>query len=162
MDTNHEILRETLARVEKLEERVLAKVESQVRDLVNDQLRAVEFDSQLSAGGLSTIQTNKTTYAKAASHNSTRNSGQSLSKEQRKDAKFWECRRSLKLWPVEEPNESSLKKFLKEKLTIGDLFVEEDMRPVQIRRVEKGKTRRTSLCYFRDQAGQGPSEGSRT
>ena len=44
VNANNEILRETLARVEKPEEKVLAKVESQVREMVRDQFKAAGFD----------------------------------------------------------------------------------------------------------------------
>ena len=101
-------LKETLARIEAQEERVLARVEGQVQEMVRNQLKAAGFDSQLSAGDLSTIHDQRNSYAAAASSsNSTMNSGSTrgptLSKESRQEAKFWECRRSLRLWPIKEP-----------------------------------------------------------
>ena len=56
MDATDEILKEALARVEAQEERVLARVETQVKEMVREQLRAAGFDSQLTAGDLSTVQ----------------------------------------------------------------------------------------------------------
>ena len=50
VDANDDVLRNTLARVEAQEERVLARVEQQVKVMVQEQLRAAGFDSTKERG----------------------------------------------------------------------------------------------------------------
>ena len=164
VDANDEILRETLARVEKQEERVLAKVESQVREMVRDQLKAAGFDSQLSAGDLSTI-TDSTTYAEALAANRSDGRVDRLvlrpSKEERQEAKFWECRRTLRLWPVTDPTAQGIK----EKLSMDDAFIEEDMGNVLVKRSldKRSKNKKEVVAVFENKQirdaikAQGPS-----
>ena len=172
VDANDEVLRETLARVEKQEERVLQKVETQVREMVRDQLKAAGFDSQLSAGDLSTVvdsgSSSSSSYANvlAASRSSGRSDLEARpTKEDRREAKFWECRRSLRLWPVTDPTVKGLKTFLKEKLSMEDSFVEEDLGGVTVKKCldKRSKEKKEVLVVFEEKQvrdavkAQGPS-----
>ena len=126
--------------MEAQEERVLARVEQQVKDMVREQLRAAGFDSKLSAGDLTTIggkgnDSTSRTYASAAASGNSGAASNPQSKTQRQESKFWECRRSLRLWPVPSAEDlhENLKDFLKNKLALEDSFFEEDMGPVTIK-----------------------------
>ena len=151
-------LKETLARIEAQEERVLARVEGQVQEMVRDQLKAAGFDSQLSAGDLSTIQEPRSSYAAAAANcNSTINSGggstrgPTLTKEDRQEVKFWECRRSLRLWPVKETTMNGLKDFLTNRLGMDGSFVDEEIGPVTIKRnMERRPKNQHEVCVTFD------------
>ena len=166
VDATDDRLKETLARIEATEERVLARVEEQVKEMVREQLKAAGFDSQLSAGDLSTLppsnaSSSKQSYAAAASRPADQTG---LSKEQRQENKFWECRRSLRLWPIQDANTEGLKDFLKNRLLLDDSFIEEDMGAVTIKRnVEKPKNKDEVCVIFeskqvRDKIkAQGPS-----
>ena len=154
VDATDEILKETLARVEAQEERVLARVESQVKELVREQLKEAGFDSQLSAGDLPSIQEGQsgTTYAAAASKSATsvlsRSSNDSnMDGERRRENKFWQCRRSLRLWPIKRVDVTGVKEFLMEKLDMDERFVEHDMGPVVVRRsVERKQKNKDEVC----------------
>ena len=152
VDNSDEILKETLARVEAQEERVLARVETQVEEMVKAQLRAAGFDSQLSAGDLSVVNRSKEGSYAAVTADRTKMSTQSVTymdKDQRQERKFWESRRSLRLWPVTEPTEAGLKKFLKEKLAMDDTFLDEDMGQVVVKRnIEKKPKNKDEVCVI--------------
>ena len=152
VDATDEILKETLARVEAQEERVLARVEEQVKEMVREQLRAAGFDSQLSAGDLST-RTATGTYAAAAASQSHVQSDTirqpTLSKEQRQEEKFWESRRSLRIWPVPEASEEQLRVFLKDKLRMDETFITEDMGQVIIKKnMERKPKNKDEVCVI--------------
>ena len=76
--------------------------------MVLDQLREAGFDPDLTAGALSTIQTTRTTvngsYAAAVASRNVQPAGcppkKKMSQQEKQEDKFWECRRSLRLWPV--------------------------------------------------------------
>ena len=151
VDASDEILKETLARVEAQEDRVLARVEEQVREIVKEQLRAAGFDTQLSAGDLSTIQTrtqNTGSYAEAAAKapNATATS-QNQDRDQKREGKFWQCRRSLRLWPVPKADENGVKEFLKEKLAMDETFLNEDMGHLVVKRhMERRQRNKDEVC----------------
>ena len=148
VDATDEILKETLARVEAQEERVLARVEEQVREMVREQLKAAGFDTQLTAADLSTVH-NQTpgSYAAAASKRPNKSLRVNLDKGQRKEDKFWQCRRSLRLWPVPQANDEGLRIFLKDKLSMDDSFIDQDMGDVVIRRnVERRPKNKDEVC----------------
>ena len=152
VDATDEILKETLARVEAQEERVLARVEEQVKNMVRDQLKEAGFDTQLSAGDLSTVvggsrpRNGPTSYAEAAAVSSSF-SGPGLCKERRQETKFWECRRSLRLWPIPEPTQQGLKTFLQDKLNLEEDFIEEDLGQVTIKRnIERRPKNKDEVC----------------
>ena len=53
--------------------------------------------------------------------------------QDRREAKFWECRKSLSLWPVDCDRDSVIT-FLKEKIRMDDNFVE-DIGELSIRKI---------------------------
>ena len=150
VDASDEILKETLARVEAQEERVLARVEDQVREMVKDQLKAAGFDTQLSAGDLSTVQQSQSSgsYASAVSAVSKTSSKQTVrDRDGRREDKFWQCRRSLRLWPVPRADVAGLKEFLQGKLGMSESFVEEDLGEVVIKRnIERRPKYKDEVC----------------
>ena len=151
VDATDETLRETLARVEAQEERVLARVESQVKIMVQEQLKAAGFDSQLSAGDLSSLPGSYAAAVSTGTESVKKDTRVQPNKDQRQEAKFWECRRSLRLWPVKEATESGVKKFLTEKLSLNESFTEEDMGPITIKRnIEKKPKNSNEVCVIFD------------
>lgn len=118
-------------RLVEVENRIQHKVATQVKEMVLGQLKEAGFDPELTAGALATLQTSKTTdntqsasYAAAAS----RSHAVTIVKEKRtpkdrQEDKFWECRRSLRLWPVPNASEDNLGKYMKERLGLDDSFV---------------------------------------
>ena len=148
-------MKETLARVEAQEERVLARVEHQVKEMVKEQLKVAGFDSQLSAGDLSTVRDEPSirgSYAAAAA-SAARSAGgltdKTLNKEQRQEEKFWDCRRALRIWPVPGADEEGLRNFLKDKLAMDATFIEEDLGPVVIKRnLEKRPRNKDEICVY--------------
>ena len=154
VDANEENLREALTRIEKQDERVLARVEDQVKEMVRAQLKEVGFDTQLSAGDLSTIQSRRAdnSYAAVAEKNTTsyrdndtHTSRSSPSQKERREAAFWECRRSLRLWPIMDPTVAGLNRFLEDKLKM-DAGTIQDIGPVKIRRSLDKKTKGKKEC----------------
>ena len=142
VDATDAAMKETLARLEEQEERVLARVEKEVQEMVRNQLKEAEFDTQLSVGDLSSIQQAGASYAATAYKAGDSNQSsmvtvteRPISKEDRQEAKFWESRRSLRLWPVENANREGLEDFLRNKLAMDASFVKEDMGQVSVRRV---------------------------
>ena len=132
---------------------MLARVEEQVKAMVNDQLRAAGFDPSLTAADLTTINgtEREVTYASAAavpaSSLSTTLSSRKGDQENKKEVRFWECRRALRLWPVKGASRESLNDFLTEKLRLDEEFVREDMGQVSIRRHVDGKNKKTdAVC----------------
>ena len=74
-----------------------------------------------------------------------------MDKDQRREVKFWECRRSLRLWPVPEATEAGVKKFLSEKLAMNESFTEEDMGPITVKRnIEKKPKNKNEVCVIFD------------
>ena len=101
-------------------------------------MREAGFDTQLTAGDLPTIVDTTagatTSYAQAAKRPvSITKSGQLLTKEERQEERFWECRRSLRLWPVPNSGEA-LNDFLVNKLGLDEEFVIHDIGDITIRR----------------------------
>ena len=150
VDATDEILKETLARVEAQEDRVLARVEQQVKEMVREQLKAAGFDSQLSAGDLSLPKNTQGSYAAVTAEGSTlKPAAASLSKEQRQEEKFWNCRRALRIWPVPEADGAGLRKFLETKLALDKEFIEQDMGQVVIKRnLEKRPRNKDEICVY--------------
>ena len=150
VDATDEILKETLARVEAQEDRVLARVEQQVKEMVREQLKAAGFDSQLSAGDLSLQKNTQGSYAAVTAEGSTlKPAAQSLNKDQRQEEKFWNCRRALRIWPVPEADGAGLRKFLENKLALDKTFIEQDMGQVVIKRnLEKRPRNKDEICVY--------------
>ena len=96
----------------------LDDVQDKVHDMVNEQLRAACFDPDLSAGQLSTLRatsvTASTSYAAAAKLAPTlvQRADKTLTQIEGREDRFWECRRSLRLWPVNGDSRDALCEFL--------------------------------------------------
>ena len=153
VDATDEILKETLARVEAQEDRVLARVEEQVRGMVKEQLKEAGFDTQLSAGDLSTIQKQgpgsyaEVTSRTAGTERSGSGVGEGAVKDRRREDKFWQCRRSIRIWPVPGGDKEGVKEFLKEKLAMSETFVNEDMGEISVKRsVERRPKNKDEVC----------------
>ena len=122
-------LREAL---EDCEARMMRRFETTVKDMVQDQLRVAGFDPDLTAGALSTLNgksaVNCSSYASVASKPNDPNSViQHASQAERREERFWECRRSLRLWPLQDDSRESLERFLKDKLRMDETFVKEEL-----------------------------------
>ena len=143
----------------KLEE----KLNGQVKDMVLNQLREAGFDPDLTAGALTTIQsvqslqtprpgTSTSTYAAAAGRRNEPERATRMTKEDKQEMRFWECRRSLRLWPIPGATLSSLSAYLSENLGMSD--VELDPAEVHIKRVIERKPRYKdeAIVTFEDKA----------
>ena len=113
----------------KVEARLEAKMNKQVKTLVLNQLRDPGFDPDLTAGALTTLQTTQASrisvqgsYATAASKDRTCPDIQDRrrTKEEKQEEKFWECRRSLWLWPVQDGSITNLRKYLTDRLEMEE------------------------------------------
>ena len=128
VENNEEALKKAL---EETEERIMAKMNDKVETLVRHHLIEAGFDPSLTAGGLSTIDRGTATNASYAETTKGRRSStgtsctgascaggtlvKPASKEDRREDRFWTCRRSLRLWPVKR-GEDGLKEFQKKNL----------------------------------------------
>ena len=143
VDSNDAALRVAL---KASEERMMTHFQVTVKGMVLDQLRAAGFDPDLTVGALTAPSTVNTTgrsqsqslalsYATMAAEppKTVEKDGRDLQLERRED-RFWECRRSLRLWPVPEGNRDGLETFLKEKLRLDERFIREDLGQITIRR----------------------------
>ena len=61
-----------------------------------------------------------------------------MTQKDKQDERFWECRRSLRLWPVPNGSKASLKEYLTSKLEFEDGFLD-DVGEVTIKKVVKKK-----------------------
>ena len=109
--------------------------------MVLDQLRDVGFDPELTAGALTTLQSMRlnNTYASAVLTASkvartTEQQERRLTPREKKEERFLECRRSLRLWPVPGATLGSLRTYLADKLNMDESFLE-DMGVVTIKKV---------------------------
>ena len=147
VDENDAALRAALA---ESEARIMAKVEQTVQGMVLDQLRSAGFDPDLSAGALTTLPNNTTvrSYASIAQSSADSPSTGPLPSRQcsdkcesngtaykliRREEKFWECRRSLRIWPVPEGDRQGVVSFLKDKIRMDDNFLEGDLGKMEIK-----------------------------
>ena len=134
VNDNEAFLREA---IEGVENRLLDKIGGEVKGMVREELKTAGFDPDLTAGQLTEIATGgNSTYAsiltrtpanKAISRLEERLSKAPLTKQQRQEEKFDECRRSLRLWPIPAPKEENVVKFLEEKLLMDKTAVAEDV-----------------------------------
>ena len=148
-----------IATEKKLEERLVEaesrlekKMNTHIKALVLDQLREAGFDPDLTAGALSMVAMSKTggdvssvsnTYAAALNKNpglqvTVVKERKGTSQQERQEERFWECRRSLRLWPVKDRGD--LVAYLKDRLDMDKEFVD-DMGEVGIRRVIERRPR---------------------
>ena len=139
------------------EARMMACVQDTVKDMVLDQLKAAGFDPDLTAGALSsrcvtdvTDRTPVTTYATAAKQPAVLLSRTADVQQERREERFWQCRRSLRLWPVEGGDSAGLKAFLKEKLRVDANVIDNDLGEVLIRKHKdlKAKTKNEVIVEF--------------
>ena len=146
VDNNEEAFK---AAIEKSEVRMLDCIQSTVKDMVLDQLRAAGFDPDLTAANLRMVTSSKivtetptqrsyadiTADAPAAGavNNGLTTSLRPSIQAERREAKFWECKTSLRLWPIAEPIRESLISFLKDKLRLDNDFVTGELGKVEIK-----------------------------
>ena len=172
------------AALEDCETRIMRTFQTTVKDMVQDQLREAGFDPDLTAGALSTrrdislepSRIESTSYASVtAKPGTTKLSGASLDTQaDRREERFWQCRRSLRLWPVPGGDLAGLKDFLRTKLRMDEQFIEEELGEVHIKKHKdlRAKTKdevfvqfdtkevrdtvkaqASNLANFRDEAG---------
>ena len=143
------------------EERMMARFQDTVKDMVLDQLRAAGFDPDLSASALTMPALGESLRAGASASagcpsyvamvaavnkpDTRRN--ESVQIERRED-RFWECRRSLHLWPVRERNREGLENFLRDKLRMNERFIDEDLGPTTIRKNKDLKAKNKDCLLY--------------
>ena len=152
-----------------------------VKVMVEDQLHAAGFDPDLTASGLSTI--NRTPACTARSYAAilmdneaaTRSRPEKMKpdRSERQEDAFWDCRRSLRLWPVPGADRPALLEYLRTKTRMDEDFIDKDLGEVAIKhrdpkskvtdevvvRFETKEVRdmikanASNLANFRDEAG---------
>ena len=143
--------------VRESEERILKRVDEKVQSLVHDDLKGLGFDTQLTAGALTTLnQTGAGTsrsYAGVLSAQPNTQAGSvswtEKSHEERREDRFWMCRRSLRIWPVPGGELGSLKDYLRDKLKLDEDFVEDlgEIR-IEVQRDPKSKIKNEVCVTF--------------
>ena len=119
--------------IERTEDRVMHRVKDQIKELITDQLKQAGFDPDLTAGALSTLPvntparpcppaTNAVSYAAAAAAQS--QPERTKTSSDRRSDRFWDCRRSLRLWPMKQGSTDELQDFLLNKLDMSQDFVD--------------------------------------
>ena len=163
----------------EVEGRIMNEVDKRVKTAVVDQLRAAGFDPDLTAADQSTrlsARENGFSYASAAASHQMSDTGSTLIRStiRKKEERYNEARRSLRLWPIPNGDWQGLEGYLREKLTLPTEFVEglrgqvELKKPREIRgkkpneyivtfenREDRDAVRAAapSLASFRDDAG---------
>ena len=157
VDANEEYLMNAL---KESEARIMAKVTSQmedivqgqVKDMVAAQLTAAGFDPELSAADLtvrrSAMQaTSSVSYAGMAAAKPPARQAiterSTLSKEDRRETSFWVARRSLRLWPLLGGSRESLEDYVRTKLRMDQSFVDEELGQVAMRKPKEPRNRNT-------------------
>ena len=142
VDKNEEAFK---AAIVQSEEKVTAHMDGKVGDLVAGHLRSMGFDPDLTAGALSLRDTlvqdrsqsdkekeKEKSWAAVASSAKSNEQRKSVQQERREE-KFWECRRSLRIWPLPGASKDSLDDFLLEKLGLDGNFVLHELGETTIR-----------------------------
>lgn len=128
--------------IDKKLDEVEARIQSKVKTMVLDQLREAGFEPDLSAGALTMIRnsrmTNQSMYA-AAKPTITAPSGQ-MSQEEKRKMNFWDCRKSLRLWPVKDGSRQSLVDYLTNRLNMDDSTID-NLGELRIRKVFERRPR---------------------
>ena len=169
--------------LQDVEARMLARMEETLKVMVDDQLRAAGFDPDLTASGLSTI--NRTpacktpSYAAVLTENGTaaafsKSEKTKLDRSERQEDAFWDCRRSLRLWPVPGADRPALLEYLRTKTRMDEDFINNDLGEVSIKQYRDPKSKvanevivkfetkevrdmikanASNLANFRDEAG---------
>ena len=124
--------------------------------MVSDQLKAAGFDTDLTVGDLSACSRNVTlpnrtrteTYASKAATAPSSN-GSVLTKEDRQEEKFWNCRRALRLWPLGGNTRKDLAEYLTTKLRMDPEQIEE-LGAVTIKRIldKKNQYKNEAIVTF--------------
>ena len=153
VDANENCLMDALR---ESEARIMAKVESQIEevvkikvtDLVNAQLHAAGFDQDLTASDLSVRNSAAkppppSTYAAAAAGPGTQPSMSAVTatRQDRQESNFLLARRQLRLWPIPGGKEEDLEVFLSEKLRMDSGFIRDEMGKVQMARTKEPKNK---------------------
>ena len=138
--------------IKEAEERIMQGVEDKVKGMVGDQLRMMGFDQDLSAADLTVRSSVRQadSYASALSVGTgtgsstltdSRLSAQSKSKEDKREDRFWLARRSLRMWPVQDPSREGVITFLKDRLRMDADFIEEELGLVAVRKVRDPRSK---------------------
>ena len=112
------------------ESKLLREVRCQVKNIVQDELRQAGFDSDLPAADLRMISSSSSYPTVVASAKGTSQNGmeqpfeKTLTQAERREERFWECRGSLRLWPVPAATRESLNDYLTNKLHMDRNLVE--------------------------------------
>ena len=157
VDTEHKIDE----RPDAVEERLTVKMSGQVRTMVLEQLREAGFDPDLTAGALSTrtFQTTHeqqssqrvSTYADAVTAPGRRpdESRIGMSKEEKQEEKFWRCRRSIRVWPLENSSMEALDSYLQGKLGLEADFLPEAGRVfIKLNKDPRAKVKNEAVVTF--------------
>ena len=138
VDTNDAALRDVIA---ENQEKVMGVVKENIKDMVNEQLKAVGFDPELSAGLLETPARPSVSVSYAATAAELPKQllvstikKKLLTQDDRREERFWSCRKSLRFWPVTTPDRKGLDDFLIHKLKMDRAFVEEEVGACEIRK----------------------------
>ena len=153
VDKNEENMRAALLNTEG---RLMERVDSRVKEMVETQLRASGFDPELtstdlpmreSAMQLQSTSVSQRTYANAAGSGITsarlgqaNTTGQS--KTDRQDASFWTARRSLRLWTIPGGERDQLEEYLRVKLRMDESFIREELGETTITRTKKPRNKK--------------------
>ena len=116
--------------IKESKEGVRRNIKEQVKDMVNNELRSAGFDPKLSAADLRTqTQISQMSYAGALARgpNATAStpSADPQTQAERREERFWECRRSLRLWPIAGASREGLTEYLSTKLHLDKGALEE-------------------------------------
>ena len=150
VDKNEENIRSALLDTEG---RLMERVDSRVKEMVETQLRASGFDPELTAADMpmreSAVQLQMTSasqrsYAKAVSSGvstTERTSVTGQSREDRQETNFWVARRSLRLWPIPGGEREQLEEYLRTKLRMDESFLTDELGDTAITRTKEPKNK---------------------
>ena len=133
------------------EGRLMDRVDTRVKEMVETQLRASGFDPELTAADMpmreSAVQPQTAPqrfYANALSTGASiteRTSVAAQSREDRQEANFWVARRSLRLWPIPGGERGQLEEYLKTKLRMDAAFLKDELGDTTITRTKEPKNK---------------------
>ena len=130
-------------KIGEAEARIMNEVNTKVKTIVLDQLKAAGFDLELTAADLSTRASAGASYAAAAATRSCvqESVGPRRGEELRED-KYNEARRALRLWPIENGSWIGLREYLRSRLNMGLDFVDSLEGRLDIRKPREVKGRK--------------------
>ena len=129
-----------------IEQRIGDRLENKVKDLVTKHLVEAGFDPELSVGDLTAARSTLSSYAAVtmsgppAGGLATDQTKKTTSKAERDEERFWEGRRALRLWPLND-GRASLNDFLVKNLKMDGSFVEEELGEVTIKPCRDSRSR---------------------